>query len=276
MKVIGSTAESGAIGVFGQSLQGDGVSGLTFADGQAGVSGVADQEHGRGVFGQSVNGTGVFGKSISGRAVEGWSTSNYGVSGDSSTSAGVRGTSVSGRGTEGWSTDGDGLFGVSQKDIGVHGKGGRLAGLFEGHVEITGEIRLSNADLAEAFDMPERAEPGTVVVATDSGIVEASCKEYDKRAVGVISGAGPCRAGIILDTHPSDGRVRVAMLGKVYCKVDANAAPIESGDLLTTSRIPGHAMKAVDSPRAFGSVIGKALSPLGAGTGLIPILVVLH
>jgi hypothetical protein len=35
----------------------------------------------------------------------------------------------------------------------------------------------------------------------------------------------------------------------------------------------GHAMKAVDARRAFGATIGKALSPLPSGRGLIPVFV---
>jgi hypothetical protein len=35
-------------------------------------------------------------------------------------------------------------------------------------------------------------------------------------------------------------------------------------------------MKAGDRDRAFGAVIGKALRPLAAGQGLIPILVALQ
>jgi hypothetical protein len=38
----------------------------------------------------------------------------------------------------------------------------------------------------------------------------------------------------------------------------------------------GHAMKAADPRRAFGAVIGKALRPLPAGRGLVPILVALQ
>jgi hypothetical protein len=66
------------------------------------------------------------------------------------------------------------------------------------------------------------------------------------------------------------------LLGKLYCKVDAQSSPIEVGDLLTTSCIPGHAMKASDPRKAFGSVIGKALRPLKEGRGLIPILIALQ
>ena len=53
-------------------------------------------------------------------------------------------------------------------------------------------------------------------------------------------------------------------------------APIEVGDLLTTSATPGHAMKATDPLKAFGAVIGKALRPLDSGQGLIPVLIALQ
>ena len=65
-------------------------------------------------------------------------------------------------------------------------------------------------------------------------------------------------------------------MGKVFCKVDAQFGAIEVGDLLTTSPTPGHAMKANDPLKAFGSVIGKALRTLKEGQGLIPILIALQ
>jgi hypothetical protein len=68
----------------------------------------------------------------------------------------------------------------------------------------------------------------------------------------------------------------VALLGKVYCKVDAQFGAVAVGDLLTTSPTAGHAMKAADPAQAFGAVIGKALRPLTAGQGLIPILIALQ
>jgi hypothetical protein len=82
---------------------------------------------------------------------------------------------------------------------------------------------------------------------------------------------------LILDRkESSEGRVPIALIGKVYCKVDAQYVAIEVGDLLTTSPTPGHAMKAADPLKAFGTVIGKALRPLEGGQGLIPILVALQ
>jgi len=62
----------------------------------------------------------------------------------------------------------------------------------------------------------------------------------------------------------------------VFCKVDASYSPIDRGDLLTTSETPGHAMKAADPRLAFGAILGKALRPLVAGRGLIPVLVALQ
>jgi len=68
-------------------------------------------------------------------------------------------------------------------------------------------------------------------------------------------------------------RAAIALIGTVYCKVDASCASISAGDLLTTSNTQGHGMKAVDAQRSFGAIIGKALQSLPEGTGLIPILV---
>src|SRR5262249_19037417 len=105
-----------------------------------------------------------------------------------------------------------------------------------------------------------------------------SAMSYDKRVAGVISGAGGYKPGLILDNKQSadDHRVPVALMGKVYCKVDAQYGSIEVGDLLTTSATPGHAMKVQDPMQAFGAVIGKALRSLAKGKALVPILAALQ
>ena len=109
------------------------------------------------------------------------------------------------------------------------------------------------------------------------GVLRESRDAYDKKVAGVVSGGGDYKHALVLDKRSSDeGRVPVALMGKVYCKVDARYSPIEVGDLLTTSPTPGHAMKAAESERAFGSVIGKALRPLAGSKGLIPILIALQ
>jgi hypothetical protein len=147
-----------------------------------------------------------------------------------------------------------------------------------GDITVTGDILLTGADCAEHFDGAGKLpEPGTVVVIDEDGALTESLDAYDKKVAGVVSGAGDYRHGIVLDQRPgSAGRVAVALVGKVYCKVDAQYSPIEVGDLLTTAPTPGHAMKATEPAKAFGAIIGKALRSLKQGHGLIPILVALQ
>jgi hypothetical protein len=197
------------------------------------------------------------------------------------------------------SRGGFGVVGTSDKPngIGVFGRGKALAGKFEGNVEVSGafnvggniavagdidvsgDIRLANADLAEDFDIAglEQVEPGTIMVIESEGALQASSIAYDKRVIGVISGAGSYRPAIILDNQKStERRMPIALTGKVYCKVDAQYGSIKVGDLLTTSPTPGYAMKAEDSTKAFGAVIGKALRPVAEGKTLIPIFIALQ
>jgi hypothetical protein len=180
---------------------------------------------------------------------------------------------------------GTALSGVAERGgPGVYGKSSGHAGLFDGAVQVngnltcTGDVFLSGADCAEQFDLADAAvEAGTLMVMNDDGALRACDTAYDRRVVGVVAGAGDYRPGIVLDGRPlRDSRVAISLMGKAYCKVDAAAAPVEIGDLLTSSDTPGHAMKASDASQAFGSVVGKALQPLKSGRGLIPILVTLQ
>ena len=149
----------------------------------------------------------------------------------------------------------------------------------DGSIEVPGDVLLTGADCAENFDVEEAQslEPGMVMVIGDEEKVYQCTQAYDKRVAGVISGAGDYKPGMILGNNQSQNkRLPVALTGKVYCKVDAQYAPIAVGDLLTTSSSPGHAMKASDPLKAFGAILGKALRPLTQGEGLIPILVALQ
>lgn len=142
----------------------------------------------------------------------------------------------------------------------------------------TGVIHVPNADCAEDFPRADATlEAGDVVVFDEDSALERSRRVYDKRVAGVVSGAGDARPGIVLGRGPQRrDALPVALIGKVWCKVDADPGAIELGDLLTTSSRPGHAMKARDPGRAFGAVLGKALQPMPGGQGLIPILVALR
>lgn len=139
-----------------------------------------------------------------------------------------------------------------------------------------GDIRLSGADCAERFPLrgAEAIDPGTVLVIDDDATLGACATAYDRRVAGVASGAQGVRPGIVLNRDEgNDGEPPLALNGKVFCKVDAGFGAVGVGDLLTTSPTRGHAMKAADPQRAYGAVLGKAMAPLEAGTGLIPVLV---
>lgn len=140
-----------------------------------------------------------------------------------------------------------------------------------------GDIKLRGGDCAERFDVEDgEADAGTVMVIVSEGKLGACSSAYDKRVAGVISGAGGTFPGITLDNQGGSERKPLALNGKVFCKADARYGPIEIGDMLTTSETPGHAMRADDAVRAFGSVIGKALRSLKRGTDLVPVLIALQ
>jgi hypothetical protein len=142
-----------------------------------------------------------------------------------------------------------------------------------------GDIILQNGDAAEDFDVEESdlVEPGTVVVISENTKLHECRKGYDKRVAGVVAGAVEAKPGIILGRQASaQKRLPVALMGRVFCKADAQFGAIEVGDLLTTSPTAGHAMKATDPQSSFGAVLGKALGFLEHGRGFVPILVSLQ
>ncbi len=272
-----SSSTSGIPAVKGDASNSNGVNGLTSSDGDSAIYG-AHEGQGIGIFGRGgkkggVNAHGIFGQvdNVSNSVASGVYGKNEGLG------TGVTGEAVSGHGVSGLSANG----------VGLYGQGGQNAGFFEGDVKVTGNLSVDldiiltggAADCAEEFDIlrMEGVEPGTVMVIDQNGALQQSQRAYDKRVAGIITGAGDYKPGIILDRQESrDNRLPIALVGKVYCKVDARYSPIEVGDMLTTSPTPGHAMKADDPLKAFGAVIGKALYPFQSGQGLIPILVSLQ
>ncbi len=143
-------------------------------------------------------------------------------------------------------------------------------------LEITG-----GSDLSEQFDVRGgEVVPGTVVCIDSSNPGELIvCGEaYDRTVAGIVSGAGGVKTGMMMGQRNSvaDGAIPVALTGRVYVRADATNASIEPGDLLTTGDIPGRAVKVLDHDRAQGAIIGKAMTGLCDGTGLVLVLVSLQ
>ncbi|MHC4323887.1 MAG: DUF1349 domain-containing protein [Planctomycetota bacterium] len=137
------------------------------------------------------------------------------------------------------------------------------------------------ADLAEPFLISDKKEipKGSLMVIDENnpGRLKLSNHPYDKRVAGVVSGAGGLNPGLTLSQKGIiDNGVHVALTGRVYALADCSNGPIKPGDMLTTSAIPGHTMKATDRERSYGAVIGKAMSSLEKGRGLVLVLVSLQ
>ena len=146
----------------------------------------------------------------------------------------------------------------------------------EGFALISGE---SLRDYAEVLEISSREgiRPGSIVAYDSStrGLVAASASNA-RRVIGVISGAGGLRPGMVIGSR-ADGShdIPVAMSGVIYARVSAEGGAVEPGDLLIPSSVPGVGMRAEDPARAIGSVFGKALEPWSgaADEGLVLMLV---
>jgi len=239
-----------------------------------------------GVYGESQTSVGVWGNAItSGVGVQGTHNptgafgylghgNGWGVVGDN--------TVANTRGILGTQTDGV---------VGIAHSASHIAGRFEndapggtalyanGVAKVKTLQILGGADLAERFEASEKAEPGTVMAIDprSPGSMRISDEAYCRRVAGVVSGAQSLASGVVLgDGEPTGSDLPIALTGRVWVKCDASQTPIRPGDLLTTAPVPGHAMVAVDRARAAGAVLGKAMTALEAGTGMVLVLVSLQ
>lgn len=141
------------------------------------------------------------------------------------------------------------------------------------------------ADLAEFFGSDGNLTPGDVVInhptreaeeiivdgkPTSKAFVSLSNTPYSNLLLGVVS-TNPFR-NILSDEVFSDAEhpVPIALAGRVPVKVSTENGPIQPGDFLTSSSVPGVAMRAIEP----GFVVGKALqSYAGDSIGIITVLV---
>ncbi len=166
-----------------------------------------------------------------------------------------------------------------------------------GDVYADGTFNPGGADLSEMVAVTSgaaSAEPGDVMVIdpmSARSIVKAS-SQRSTLVAGIYSTAPGficSERGWDITEQPTDSgdqpraldlmasefsEIPLAVVGIVPCKASAENGPIRPGDLLVTSSTPGHAMR--DDNPAVGTVVGKSLGSLGAGTGTIKVLVTLQ
>ena len=152
-------------------------------------------------------------------------------------------------------------------------------GHISGNLTVDGNLAAKYQDVAEWVPATADLAPGTVVILNPeaSNEVMASSRAYDTRVAGVVS----AQPGIILG-EAGAAKEQIATTGRVKVRVDASKGAIAVGDLLVTSDLSGTAMKsqpldlggvAIHRP---GTIVGKALEPLAAGTAEILVLLSLQ
>ncbi|WP_419623191.1 hypothetical protein, partial [Thiolapillus sp.] len=149
----------------------------------------------------------------------------------------------------------------------------------------TQELAITGgSDLSEQFDInaPKTPVEAGMLVSIDPqnpGKLIPSDEPYDRKVAGIVSGAGGVKPGMMMGQNGTiaNGEYPVALSGRVYALADTSeGGEIKPGDLLTTSRIPGYAMKATDAEKRSGAVIGKAMTSLKTKKGLVLVLVSLQ
>jgi UDP-N-acetylmuramyl tripeptide synthase len=150
------------------------------------------------------------------------------------------------------------------------------------HLYVSSITIKGGSDLAEPFEISaadQKVSEGAVVVIDQAnpGHLKLSSEPYDTRVAGVVSGANGVNPGIQMQQQGLlEGGKNVALTGRVYVQADTSNGAIKPGDLLTTSSTPGHAMKVTDHARAAGAILGKAMTGLSEGNGMVLLLVTLQ
>lgn len=151
-----------------------------------------------------------------------------------------------------------------------------------GEMKVNGSASVECLTIRGGCDWYEEANatapiPAGYVAAVDPvgaiNSVKVSSHAYDKMVTGVVSGAGGVNPGIGLQQQGVlEGNTKIAMGGKVKVYVTGLVQP---GDLLTSSNQPGFAMAVKNRKKAFGAVLGKALS-IPDTDGLVLMQVMMH
>lgn len=123
----------------------------------------------------------------------------------------------------------------------------------------------SCADIAEVYESDGSADVGEIVISgAQPNVISRSTMPYQKGIIGVYSTSPGLLIGgqTILggNSNLGNNKIPVALAGRVPVKVSDENGPIEAGDYLTSSSIPGVAMKATRP----GLVLGQALEAFAA------------
>jgi hypothetical protein len=129
------------------------------------------------------------------------------------------------------------------------------------------------ADLAEVYDTNDETITMGDVVSIDPSLyagVQKSRHARDSFLIGIVSSRPSLVIGHDDRLGSAKTAVPIAVAGRVPVKVNTENGPIQTGDFLTSSSVPGVAMKAIQP----GIVIGQAISGFdGMGIGVVLVYV---
>ena len=166
-------------------------------------------------------------------------------------------------------------LGVSKVQLNSNYLNGGDARLITDDLEING-----GSDLAELFNITNHLseiKPGYLVSIDpeQAGNLKISNEAYDNKLAGVISGANGIKPGIIMGQKGTlaHGDHNITLSGRAYVKANTTNGKIKVGDVLTSSDVPGEAMRATSNRKSEGAILGKAMTALEDESGFILVLV---
>jgi len=222
---------------------------------------------------------------------------------NTATGSGVTGLRGNGEdiGVFGYSNSGPGVYGYSYYGAGLRADvhtGPNLIEAWDRYAPVnlqfrvereTGNVYADGSYLSPASDLAEMMatsegvtyEPGDLLVIGPDGKPLPSSVPNATNLLVVYSN-DPGFVGGVGDAGDIMGKIPVAITGTVPVKASTENGAILPGDLLTSSSIRGHAMKArpvtINGVTFYlpGTILGKALEPLEEGRGAILALVALQ
>lgn len=128
-------------------------------------------------------------------------------------------------------------------------------------VDSAGTVGTGGSDLAEKYPSLEVLAPGEVITidSSNAGYVKRARGSPQEKIMGVVSTLPAYVMGYFTEGY------QIALVGKVPVKVSDLNGPINVGDELTSSPLPGIAMRRGEN----GPVVGIALANLEQGEGKI-------
>jgi hypothetical protein len=236
--------------------------------GEGGTTGVGGTGVSQGVSGSSTNGTGV----------SGWSSNYYGISGSSNNYYG----------TEGYTWRADNNYGLFSYDN-LYSLNYTKSGATMQVAQNSGDVALEPGDVAVLTGIVEPKEPGGPLViqvaraseANSSAVAGVVYSRFNLAAVlpdrEPVAAAGGEPLEVTMDGPvPPGEHLLLVVQGPVRVKASAVEGAIQPGDLLSSAGQVGYAARTAKTSAAPGTVFGKALEALDAGSKLIYVFVTLQ